>query len=75
VSAAVLENSMHFISDLSWRDLQRLRGVVRQVLVNNGARADQVTLAECDKYIEAVAPETREKMIRFMVDKGEKILG
>jgi hypothetical protein len=63
---------MHFLNDISFADLQKLRTVVRKVHMTH-YRDDHVNDYEADKIIATLGPETREKMIRFMVDKGEKI--
>ncbi len=63
---------MHFVSSLSFQDLQLLREAVRRVHMAE-YREDHITTAEMDRIIENIGPETREKMIKFMVDKGSKI--
>ena len=63
---------MHFVSSLSFQDLQLLREAVRRVHMAE-YREDHITTAEMDRIIENIGPETREKMIKFMVDKGRKI--
>ena len=63
---------MHFVSSLSFQDLPLLREAVRRVHMAE-YREDHITTAEMDRIIENIGPETREKMIKFMVDKGSKI--
>tara|TARA_R100001082_G_scaffold44562_1_gene23725 strand:- start:108 stop:308 length:201 start_codon:yes stop_codon:yes gene_type:complete len=63
---------VHFISTLSFHELQLLRQAVRRVHMAE-YRDDHVTTEEMDRIIEAIGPETREKMIKFMVDKGQHI--
>ena len=63
---------MHFVSSLSFQDLQLLREAVRRVHMAE-YREDHITTMEMDRIIENIGPETREKMIKFMVDKGSKI--
>ena len=63
---------MHFVSSLSFQDLQLLREAVRRVHMAE-YREDHITTAEMDRIIENIGPETREKMIKFMGDKGSKI--
>ena len=62
---------MHFVSSLSFQDLQLLREAVRRGHMAE-YREDHITTAEMDRIIENIGPETREKMIKFMVDKGSK---
>ena len=63
---------MYFLNELSLEDLKRLRTVVRKVHMQH-YREDHVTDYEADKIIATFGPETREKMIKFMIDKGSKI--
>jgi hypothetical protein len=54
----------------SFQERQRLRAVVREVLRRDGVPVQHLTDYECDKWIDAVAPETAEKMIRFAVEQA-----
>lgn len=63
---------MHFVSSLSFDELKMLRDAVRRVHMAE-YREDHITTMEMDRIIEGIGPETREKMIKFMVDKGSKI--
>ena len=63
---------MHFVSSLSIDELKMLRDAVRRVHMAE-YREDQITTAEMDRIIESIGPETREKMIKFMVDKGNQL--
>tara|TARA_R100000664_G_C2745713_1_gene133495 strand:+ start:1109 stop:1309 length:201 start_codon:yes stop_codon:yes gene_type:complete len=62
----------HFISTLSFEELRMLREAVRRVHMAE-YREDHITTDEMDRIIEQIGPETREKMIKFMVDKGQHI--
>lgn len=59
-----------FVAQLSWQDLQRLRGAVRRVWLRKGMPSSLVTDVECDKVIEAMGPATREKWLKQIVDRS-----
>lgn len=65
---------VHFISTISFEDLRMLREAVRRVHMAE-YHEDHITTEEMDRIIESIGPETREKMIKFMVDKGQHIDG
>lgn len=58
-----------WLSELSWQDLQRLRAVVKKVYMKYYP-AESATDAEADRIINAVGPETCEKLIKKAVDRG-----
>ena len=63
---------VHFISTLSFKELQLLREAVRRVHMAE-YHDEHINIHEMDKIIESIGPATREKMIKFMVDKGQHI--
>ncbi|WP_448191893.1 hypothetical protein [Azospirillum sp. sgz301742] len=58
----------HVSSELSPRDRNRLRVAARTALIEAGCPPEQATVAECDKYIDALLRETAETMIKRVVD-------
>jgi len=59
---------MSFLTQISFRDLQRLREVVRKVHMSN-FKDDHITVVEMDKIIEALGPEILEAELKNMVDR------
>lgn len=58
-----------FASELSFTDLQRLRGLVKAVHMQYYP-GELKTDLEADRIIDAMGPITREKLIRKAVDHG-----
>jgi len=63
---------MSFITTLSFRDLERLRKVVRKVHMAH-YREDQVSDYECDRIIDALGPQVLEWDLKRLVDGKEMI--
>lgn len=53
---------------ISFHDRQRLRAVVKRVLLANGVPPSMISDYEADKYIDALGPETYERWIKEAVD-------
>ena len=53
---------------LSFHDRQRLRVIVKQMLMKNGVPAFLCTDYEADKYIAAQLEETAQKLLKAAVD-------
>ena len=66
---SVIPEPMRIVDDLSFGDLQMLRAVTRRVhqQYNPGKT---LTDQECDAYIDQIAPETLERMLKEQVDSG-----
>ena len=63
---------MSFITTLSFKDLQRLREVVRKVHMAH-YREDHVSDYECDRIIDALGPGVLEWDLKRLVDGKEMI--
>ncbi len=63
---------MSFITTLSFRDLERLRKVVRKVHMAH-YREDHVSDYECDRIIDALGPQVLEWDLKRLVDGKEMI--
>lgn len=58
-----------WLSQLSWSDLQLLRGIVRKIYMQYhpiGTATDM----EADRIINSLGPQVAERMIKKAVDKG-----
>ena len=58
------------LHELSFADLERLRGVVRRVHMAHYP-VDLCTDYECDRIIESLLPSTAERLIKKAVDSQE----
>lgn len=60
---------MSFTKNLSPKDLERLRQIVKKEHLNNYP-AEMINNYQADKIIDAIAPETAGNLIRMAVDSG-----
>lgn len=59
-----------FLSELDPRDLERLRRITRQAHRKNNPHGRLLSLAECDRIIEELGPESAARVVRAAVDTG-----
>lgn len=59
-----------FIQDLSFKDLQRLRAVVKRNLMRRHP-TELFTDHEADRIIESLGPKIHERMLKRAVDAGK----
>lgn len=58
-----------FVADLAFRDLCRLRAIVKKIHFRHYPK-ELITDREADKLIEAVGPQVSERLLKQKVDEG-----